>query len=1032
MASMAFIDEHNEIAMLQKPKQAEGFHQIVDFLKTSHIAHALTVAPTIYIEHQRLFWANATIVAENGVQMIKTTVCGKPLTVTEEVIRISLRLDDASGITTISNDELFSNLTRMGYGGPLGVFKFSKAKFSPQWRFLVHTLMHCISKKTTGWSEFSSPIAYALVCLATSRRYNFSKMIFSDLVSNMGNKKSFFMYPRFVQEVINQELTDIPQPVGVYVPKPPKGKVFSNMRRSVGDSEGVDTPLFSTMMVVSQTTEGMAAGSRPSLDHPTASQAQPSHSKTIPQSILTKPTSPISHTYKRKQVKKAPSLLVPEYPKPISPLRENTPLENIQREPTGVSPNPKEVLSEEEVEHMGDEAATTPASTGEDSGNINKTSPMATLNEQSFEGPWCQETKGVDSASARQKTSTSKRSNDPSIGGNTPGEGEDRYNYQELMETMGNINQDVLKQGKEIEEMKLVILSQQVQITKLKKMVTRLLQKQRRKQFVLKRRTRVQDDFNKGENSEAEAEKESISEMGSDGKGEKAAETEAQEEETDNAQAETGLSVEELEIAETLVKAKNDTPKATQKAKGVVINEGGLEKKTQERSEAGLKDTKGKSKMIESEQPVKKKNQIEMDEEVAKKLQAEMEREENLQSEKDRELALNMARKLNEEYQKSMKTAAQAKQVQVKRMPFKKQKRQPSKTFLANQERRKMINFLKGAIGVKGEMFTNMAYSQVEELYNKEMAKLQGDSAQREEAERRMKKRHDLNIQQPFPEETTPSKEEAKDKQEESESVGVEAKAGKRVKTIASKRQSKRPRIEETAGTTSEHSEVPIAESVQPPAQSNEPESVQPPAQSNEPTDENMDTYMTIVEPLKADPISMQAPEIIFWDILRDNGKNFFRIKRADGSFEAYSTWGKVIRSCSRADIEELHKVGMKLYEPVLKGTEENLLKVTLEYLCMMFDPERVHHRIKDHKHEFIFKKIDKWILFENCGVYMITVDNCYHEYYLVDKIYEHSKEKLEGMLKATLVCTKDSEMATIVVRRTVNQSLGLDPNLGN
>ncbi|KAI3735678.1 hypothetical protein L6452_15186 [Arctium lappa] len=193
-----------------------------------------------------------------------------------------------------------------------------------------------------------------------------------------------------------------------------------------------------------------------------------------------------------------------------------------------------------------------------------------------------------------------------------------------------------------------------------------------------------------------------------------------------------------------------------------------------------------------------------------------------------------------------------------------------------------------------------------------------------------------------------------------------------------------------------------------------------------------MDPYMTIVELVKAVPISMQAPEIIFWDMLRDNGKNFFRIKRADGSFEAYSTWGKVIRSCSRADMEELYKVGMKLYEPVLKGTEENLLKVTLEYLCMMFDPERVHHRIKDHKHEFIFKKIDKWILFENCGVYMITIDNCCHKYYLVDKIYEHSKEKLEGMLKATLVCTKDSEMAKIVVRRTVNQSLGLDPNLGN
>ncbi|KAI3685133.1 hypothetical protein L6452_34367 [Arctium lappa] len=546
--------------------------------------------------------------------------------------------------------------------------------------------------------------------------------------------------------------------------------------------------------------------------------------------------------------------------------------------------------------------------------------------------------------------------------------------------------------------MKLVILSQQVQITKLKRMVTRLVQRKKRKQFVLKKRSTNKDASNKGE-KEAETEKESTPERPFKVEGE-----EEEEKETEFAEAAetvntaetavteatvTGLSVEELEIAETLVKAKNDTPKATQKAKGVVINEGEPQKKRMK------EDIKGKGKMVEPEQPSKKRNQNEMDEEMAKQLQEQMEKEEQIQTETDRELARIMARKLNAEYQESLKAESEAKKSSMKvskqKMPVMKQKRQPSKTFLANQERRKMINFLKGAIGVKGEMFINMAYSQVEELYRKEMAKLQGDSSQREEAERRMKERHDLNIQQPFPEETTPSKEEAEEKKEEPESVGIEAKSGKRVKSIASKRQLKKPRVEET-------------EKEAEPSVTSPTEPVQSPEQVTKQTDESMDPYMTIVEPLKAIPISMQAPEIIFWDILRDSGKTFFRIKRADGSFEAYSTWGKVIRSCSRADMEELYKVGMKLYEPVLKGSEENLLKVTLEYLCMMFDPERVNYRIKDHKHEFIFKKIDKWILFENCGVYMITIDNCYHEYYLVDKIYEHSKEKLEGMLKATLL----------------------------
>ncbi|KAI3735679.1 hypothetical protein L6452_15187 [Arctium lappa] len=326
------------------------------------------------------------------------------------------------------------------------------------------------------------------------------------------------------------------------------------------------------------------------------------------------------------------------------------------------------------------------------------------------------------------------------------------------MDTMGSINQDVIKQGKEIEEMKLVILSQQVQITKLKKLVTRLVQKRRRKQFVLKKRAKAQDASTKGENQENETEKESKSEMGFDVEGEIEAEivkeTEfAQEAETVNAAevkeaAVTGLSVEELEIAETLVKAKNDTPKATQKAKGVVINEGGLQKKRMKQ------DIKGKRKMVEPEQPSKKRSQIEMDEEMAKQLQEQMEKEEQTQTETDRELARIMAKKLNTEYQKSLKEASQT-AAQFKKL-------------------------------------------QVEELYQKEMAKLQGDSAQREEAERRMKERHDLNIEKPFPEETTPSKEEAEEKKEEPGSVGIEAKSGKRVKSIASKRQLKKPRVEET------------------------------------------------------------------------------------------------------------------------------------------------------------------------------------------------------------------------------------------
>ncbi|KAI3728688.1 hypothetical protein L6452_17329 [Arctium lappa] len=115
--------------------------------------------------------------------------------------------------------------------------------------------------------------------------------------------------------------------------------------------------------------------------------------------------------------------------------------------------------------------------------------------------------------------------------------------------------------------------------------------------------------------------------------------------------------------------------------------------------------------------------------------------------------------------------------------------------------------------------------------------------------------------------------------------------------------------------------------------------------------------------------------------------------------FEVYSTWGKIVKCCSRSDLEELFKVGMNLYGDVLKTPGMNIKKLAMEYLCMMFSPDLVKHVIKD-----VFKSVDNWMLIERCGVYILTIDKSFHEYYLVDKIYDHSLAKLHGMLKAKLI----------------------------
>nr|GEU87136.1 uncharacterized mitochondrial protein AtMg00810-like [Tanacetum cinerariifolium] len=77
--------------------------------------------------------------------------------------------------------ETFAKLARMGYEKPSTKLTFYKAFFSAQWKFFIHTIVHCMSAKTTIWNEFSSFMALAIICLATSRKFNFSKYIFDSL-----------------------------------------------------------------------------------------------------------------------------------------------------------------------------------------------------------------------------------------------------------------------------------------------------------------------------------------------------------------------------------------------------------------------------------------------------------------------------------------------------------------------------------------------------------------------------------------------------------------------------------------------------------------------------------------------------------------------------------------------------------------------------------------------------------------------------------------------------------------------------------
>nr|GEY91434.1 hypothetical protein [Tanacetum cinerariifolium] len=196
----------------------------------------------------------------NDVTMLQALVDRKKMVITEAAIREVLRLDDAKGVDCLPNKEIFAELARMGYEKPSTKLTFYKTFFSSQWKFLIHTILQSLSAKYTSWNEFSSAMAFAVICLSTGRKFNFSKYIFDSLVRNVDRTSKFYMYPRFIQLLIKNQIGDRSTHTTKYTSPVLIQKVFANMRKVGKGFLEVDTPLFKGIIVEQVIKEGGAEG----------------------------------------------------------------------------------------------------------------------------------------------------------------------------------------------------------------------------------------------------------------------------------------------------------------------------------------------------------------------------------------------------------------------------------------------------------------------------------------------------------------------------------------------------------------------------------------------------------------------------------------------------------------------------------------------------------------------------------------------------------------------------------------------------
>ncbi|GKA45919.1 hypothetical protein Tco_0738715 [Tanacetum coccineum] len=291
MAALESCPKHNMIAYLEKTEGNVEFHEIIDFLRRSYIYHALTVSPVVSTTFVEQFWTSAKSKTINNVRHITAKIAGKSVSISEASIRTDLIFDDADGIDSLPNQAIFNAIQLMGYEGDLTVLTFNKALFSPQWRFLFHTINHCLSSKSTSWDQIPTNIATAVICLTTNQKYNFSKLIFDGMLRHLEAKKKFVMYPRFISIFLGRQLANISVPLDHFLVNSLTSKVFSFMIKKGKHFSGKVTPFFDTMLVQPTQDEG-GSSERLSVEQPSPSPTPTSEipNESLPDSSSAQPS----------------------------------------------------------------------------------------------------------------------------------------------------------------------------------------------------------------------------------------------------------------------------------------------------------------------------------------------------------------------------------------------------------------------------------------------------------------------------------------------------------------------------------------------------------------------------------------------------------------------------------------------------------------------------------------------------------------------------------------------------------------------
>ncbi|XP_022004000.1 uncharacterized protein LOC110901481 [Helianthus annuus] len=101
----------------------------------------------------------------------------------------------------------------MGYDGALNNANYLKSKFRKPYKFIVHSVLQALSHCKGGYDAMRDYQMNMVTALVLNKKYNFSHIVFHYMAENTKSKIRTWIYPRFVQMLIDHAYPDIERDV---------------------------------------------------------------------------------------------------------------------------------------------------------------------------------------------------------------------------------------------------------------------------------------------------------------------------------------------------------------------------------------------------------------------------------------------------------------------------------------------------------------------------------------------------------------------------------------------------------------------------------------------------------------------------------------------------------------------------------------------------------------------------------------------------------------------------------------------------